>query len=69
MSDFDRAARRGAKLEVEGLKRLLYPKMTASLKQHRWLETQSASPEGKRELRSDRVMELIDEDGGIAPHA
>lgn len=69
MNDFDRTARRGAKLEAEGLKQLLYPDTVATLKQYRWLETQSASEDGKRELRSDQVMELIDEEGAIAPHA
>jgi hypothetical protein len=67
VNDFDRGARHAVKLEPEGTKRLLFPRLKASLRFERWLDAQSAPRPGEPDRRCDTIAQLIDDEGLIPP--
>jgi hypothetical protein len=69
MNDFDQGARHAVKLEPDGTKLMLYPRLKPSLKYRRWLDSQSAPRPGEPDRRCDTIMALIDEEGTTPPHA
>src|SRR5262245_14355280 len=67
MSDFDRATRHAVKLEPEGTKQLLFPRLSATLKWRKWHDAQSAPRPGEPDRRCDTIAELVDTEGAIPP--
>jgi hypothetical protein len=69
VNDFDRAARHAVKASTAGTVRWLFPRLTASVGYHRWLEAQSAPRPGEPDRRCDTIAELTDDEGLIPPWA